>query len=165
MTRIANYCHICGARLSQRQVGGRDRPWCGACDHPIYFDPKVAVVAFIERGDSVLLVRRGMEPALGKWALPAGFVDHDEAPEAAALREVLEETGLTARIVELLAVYPKRDDGLADIVIAYRAVAVDGVEEAGDDADALGWFKRDALPELAFYPTRTLLGLWRKGAL
>ena len=163
--RRANYCHICGARLGERHSGGRVRPYCGACEQPIYFDPKVAVVVFIERGDAVLLVKRGMEPALGKWALPAGFVDHDEAPEAAAIRETLEETGLSARIVELLAVYPKRDDGLADIVIAYRAEVVGGVAEAGDDAVDLGWFRRDDLPPLAFYPTRTLLGLWRDGKL
>ena len=163
--RRANFCHICGGRLGERHIGGRERPWCGACEQPIYFDPKVAVAVFIERDDAVLLVKRGMAPALGKWALPAGFVDYDEAPEAAAIRETLEETGLSARIVELLAVFPKRDDGLADIVIAYRARAVGGVAEAGDDAADLGWFKRDALPPLAFYPTRTLLGLWRDGKL
>ena len=165
MTRVANYCHVCGARLGSRIVAGRERPYCARCDLPVFFDPKVAVVVFCERDDKALLVRRAMEPGKGLWALPAGFVDHDEAPEAAAIRETLEETGLVARIDELLAVYPKRDNGLADISIVYRASVLAGEPVAGDDADDVGFFGRDALPPLAFFPSRRILRLWREGKL
>lgn len=165
MSRIANYCALCGRPLTERLLGGRLRPYCAACEQPVYFDPKVAVVVFIERDNRVLLIRRAVDPGKGLWALPAGFVDHDEAPEAAAARETLEETGLHARIDKLLAVYPKRDDGLADIVIAYSATITSGQARAGDDAAAVGWFSRDELPPLVFYPSIALTSLWRKGAL
>lgn len=145
--------------------GGRMRPYCPACEQPIYFDPKVAVVVFVEREGRVLLIQRAVEPGKGKWALPAGFVDHDESPESAAIRETQEETNLVVRIDNLLAVYPKRDEGLADIVIAYSASIIEGVAVAGDDAANLGWFTRDNLPPLVFYPSITLTGLWRKGLL
>ena len=121
MTRIAKYCTHCGEPLVELQRDGRLRPYCNACETLVYFDPKVAVVVFIQRDDRVLLIQRAVDPGRGKWALPAGFVDHDEAPEAAAIRETMEETQLEARIEKLLAVYPKRDEGLADIVIAYSA--------------------------------------------
>ena len=146
MTRIANYCPVCGRPLVSRHLSGRMRPYCTSCDRPVYFDPKVAVVVFIERDDQVLLIQRAVDPGKGKWALPAGFVDHDEAPEEAAVRESLEETHLRIRIDKLLAVFPKRDHGLADIIIAYSAQILDGQPQAGDDAAEVGWFARDNLP-------------------
>ena len=165
MTRNANFCALCGMPLSRQQHGGRMRPYCEACQTPVYFDPKVAVVVFIQRDERVLLIQRAVDPGKGKWALPAGFVDHDEAPEAAAVRETLEETNLHAQIEKLLAVFPKRDDGLADIVIAYSARVIGGSAKAGDDAAALGWFDRENLPPLVFYPSITLTSAWRAGTL
>ena len=141
------------------------RPYCPSCDQPVYFDPKVAVVVFIERDDHVLLIQRALDPGKGKWALPAGFVDHDEAPEAAAARETREETNLRIQVDKLLAVFPKRDHGLADIIIAYSARLIDGDLRAGDDAAEVGWFARDNLPELVFYPSITLTRLWSIGEL
>ena len=165
MTRVANYCAQCGKPLISRQHSGRMRPYCTDCKQPVYFDPKVAVVVFLAQQDRVLLIQRAVDPGKGKWALPAGFVDHDEAPEAAARRETLEETGLEVRIDRLLAVFPKRDHGLADIVIAYSATRVSGELCAGDDAADVGWFEPEALPPLVFYPSITLTDMWRNGRL
>ena len=165
MTRIANFCAVCGGALESRHVSGRRRPFCPRCGTPVYFDPKVAVVVFIASAGRVLLIQRAVDPGKGKWALPAGFVDHDEAPEAAAIREIFEETHLRVRIAKLLAVFAKRDHGLADIIIAYSAEVLAGEARAGDDAAALGWFAPDALPPLVFYPSITLTRLWRRGEL
>ena len=165
MSRIANFCPACGNPLAQQFHTGRERPYCYSCDMPIYFDPKVAVVVFIELDDRVLLIRRAVDPGKGKWALPAGFVDFDEAPEEAAIRETLEETNLHVCIRKLLAVFPKRDNGLADIVIAYSASILSGDARAGDDAAEVGWFPRHNLPPLVFYPSITLTGMWRAGEL
>lgn len=165
MSRVANYCSLCGRPLTERMIGGRMRPYCASCEQPVYFDPKVAVVVFIERDGRVLLIRRAVDPGKGLWALPAGFVDHDEAPEAAAVRETLEETSLKVRVEKLLAVFPKRDNGLADIIIAYSATIRSGEAQAGDDAAEVGWFARDNLPPLVFYPSIALTNLWRKGEL
>ncbi len=162
MTRIANFCPICGTAL---QTNGAGRPQCPQCAHIVYFDPKVAVVAWVQDGPQVLLVQRAYDPQKGKWALPAGFVDHDEPPDAAAIREVREETGLEVRILALLDVFPKRDNGLADIVIAYRAQWVGGQLRPADDAADARWFTQRDLPELAFYPSQTLADRWLRGEL
>ena len=165
MRRIAKFCPDCGTPLIHKQYDGRERPYCPSCTRPIYTDPKVAVVAFIVQDNKLLLIQRGMNPGKGKWALPAGFVDYDEAPEEAAIRETLEETHLHVKIDKLLAVYPKKDNGLADIIIAYSAILIGGDIQAGDDASDVGWYTHDNLPELVFYPSITLTTLWRKGEL
>jgi ADP-ribose pyrophosphatase YjhB (NUDIX family) len=155
---------MCGTPLEQRQRTGALRLVCPACDHTVYFDPKVAVVVLILNGGHVLLVKRANDPLRGLWTLPGGFVDAREDPQAAAAREAFEETGLSVTIDRLLDVYFTPDDGgLADIVIAYAASVTGGGIRAADDAEAAAWFSREALPPLAFLPTQRLVRAWAAG--
>ncbi|MCU0513331.1 MAG: NUDIX hydrolase [Anaerolineae bacterium] len=165
MSRSARFCTLCGAPLALQSVHGTVRPVCTACGTVVYFDPKVAVVVFILHEEQLLLVQRAMDPGRGQWALPAGFVEYDEPPAEAAIREVREETGYDVVITGLLEVFPRKDDGLANIVIAYAARLTGGTLLAADDAAAAAWFTRDALPPLAFYPSRTLAARWQRGEL
>ncbi len=166
IARTARFCPGCGTPLEWVERFGRSRPVCPQCHQTVFFDPKVAVVAFVTAGDRLLLVKRSGDPGKGLWALPAGFVDYDEAPAAAAERETLEETGLTVRVTRLLDVLHRPDaDGYADIVIAYEAHAVAGVLLAADDAEAAGWFPRDALPQTALSTTHRLIARWLAGEL
>jgi 8-oxo-dGTP diphosphatase len=130
-----NFCQVCGAQLEQREAFGRIRPYCPSCGWVYFKDPKVAAAVLVEQDGRVLLVRRINVPQKGKWTLPAGFVDADEDPEQAAVRECLEETGLRVRIL-------------------YRGVVVGGSMSPKDDADAVGFFGPDELPPLAFEATR-----------
>lgn len=166
MTRVANFCPNCGDKLTPQEMHGRERPVCDECGYVVYFDPKVAVIAVVIRDERVLLVQRSVAPGIGKWACPAGFVDYDEAPAEAALRELKEETGLDGQIEGLIDVFPKKDNGLANIVIAYRVRIVGGTLVAGDDAQDAAWFTRNNLPPLVFYPSITLIGeRWQQGQL
>ncbi|MCR6660804.1 MAG: NUDIX domain-containing protein [Asticcacaulis sp.] len=98
--------------------------------HPV---PAVGVVCW--RGDEVLLIRRGRAPRLGEWSIPGGKVHRAEALEAAALRELLEETGVQAKISGLLAIYEIIEPGFHYILIDYGAEWLSGEPVAGDDAD------------------------------
>lgn len=100
----------------------------------------------------VLLVRRGGEPYKGEWALPGGFLRSDETAQEGALRELREETGLTASAIGELGVFsdPKRDPRERVITIAFYALVKPSEVEGGDDADEADWYSIDALPELAF---------------
>jgi len=104
--------------------------------------------------DKVLLVRRVMDPERGKWSLPSGYLDQGEDPQETAVREAFEETNLHVEIDGLLDVYhnPPAQGG-ASIFILYRARLLGGEPRAGDDADAVGFFALDDLPELAFTST------------
>ncbi len=99
--------------------------------------PRITVdcVVFDDR-DRLLLIWRRNPPFAGVCALPGGFVDDGETTEAAARRELHEETGLTARDLRLIGVYsdPKRDPRGHTISIAYLVVTADGTPTAGDDA-------------------------------
>lgn len=164
--RIANYCSRCGHALEQRERFGKLRPVCPQCGQTVFFDPKVAVVVFITDGDRVLLVQRMHPPAQGLWALPAGFVDADEDPAAAAVREAQEETGMIVEVDALLDVLHRPDpDGLADIIIAYSAHVTGGVLCAADDACDARWFARDALPEVGLVTTLKLLDGWAQNEI
>src|SRR5438445_10627868 len=71
--RRHRYCPACAAELVDREVEGRALPACPACDFIAFRDPKVvAVTALVEDGAAWLL-RRGIEPRLGEWALPGGY--------------------------------------------------------------------------------------------
>jgi 8-oxo-dGTP diphosphatase len=112
------------------------------------------VIATRERKPRVLLIRRKHEPFAGCWALPGGFVDMDEPLEAAARRELLEETGVrAARLVQLHTFGdPGRDPRGRTVSVVYLA-HVDArrvAPRAADDAAEVGWFALARLPKLAF---------------
>ena len=164
--RSIQFCPRCGIRLEQRERFGRLRPVCPNCDHTVFFDPKVAVVGLVARGDRVLLVKRTNDPGRGRWALPAGFMDADEDPRRAVERDIREETGLIVETEHLLELLHRPDaDGQADLVIAYKMRAVGGELLASDDAEDAGWFAKDSLPDLALATTDLLIRRWRAGEL
>jgi 8-oxo-dGTP diphosphatase len=95
--------------------------------------PCVGVVCW--RGDEVLLIKRGRAPRLGEWSIPGGKVELGETLGEAALRELLEETGVTAELAGLIEVYEILEPEYHYVLIDYAAHYVCGEPCAGDDAD------------------------------
>jgi len=103
----------------------------------------------------VLLIKRGHEPDVGKWALPGGFVEDDEELHEAAARELVEETGLA---INPDAFKQAATIGTVGRNTRFRTVTVVHVAHleqqmpviGGDDAAEAQWFSLDNLPELAF---------------
>jgi 8-oxo-dGTP diphosphatase len=160
------YCSRCGMRLVDREIEGRMRRSCPACKHVVWIHPTVGAVAAVMQEGTILLVRRRLEPFRGHWTLPAGYVEIDETPQAAALREVREETGLAIEILGLLDVLCNDDDPRRrGLVVAYLARPVGGSLAAGDDAEEAAFFEFGRLPEqLGFANNRRLLEeLGRRG--
>jgi 8-oxo-dGTP diphosphatase len=125
----------------------------------VYDYPRPAVSVDIviltrEEKPRVLLVRRKHEPFAGAWALPGGFVNMDEALQAAARRELFEETGVRAAKLEQLGTFgdPGRDPRGRVISVVYLAWVNPGAvrPRAADDAEAVGWFSLARPPHLAF---------------
>lgn len=159
-----NYCVRCGVILENQFIFGDIRPTCSSCNYIHFRDPKVAAVAFIHNNSEVLLVRRAMEPEKGKWALPGGYVDANEDPRHAAIREVKEETGLEVAITRLLDVIfippSNGENSVRPIVIIFEATVIKGKIQPQDDVDKVEWFTPDNLPELAFKSTYQTIQQW-----
>ena len=101
----------------------------------------------------VLLIRRGRAPFAGRWALPGGFVDQDEDLPVAAARELVEETGLDARLGPQLGAYgtPGRDPRGHTVSVVYLAWAPGAPAVTGlDDATDARWQPARRPPKLAF---------------
>ncbi|MDP6234962.1 MAG: NUDIX hydrolase [Candidatus Poseidoniaceae archaeon] len=114
---------------------------CDECNG--WLNPALAADSAVRRGDEVLLIQRKFPPMKGAWAFPGGFVERDEDPAHAAVRELKEETGLDGTNPKVLMVMgdPKRDPRKHIVSIVYE-VHVDEQQRpvAGDDAeDARFW--------------------------
>ena len=156
-----NYCPRCGHALEDREAFGRMRRCCPACDLIVFRDHKIAAGVLVEHAGKVLLVRRRMRPREGTWTFPAGFVEFDEDPADAAVRECREETGLEVELTSLLDVIAGREhERGADIVVVYCARLVGGELKADDDVDRVDFFALNELPPLAFRATRVALDKW-----
>lgn len=107
--------------------------------------PSVTVDIILTYKGELLMIKRGGHPALGKYALPGGFVEMTETVEHAAVRELTEETGISSVAVRQLRVWsqPERDPRTRIITVAFAATFIGDVPDAhaGDDADDAGWFE------------------------
>jgi len=145
-----NYCSQCGAALVTRVIEGRERAFCTECESPIYRNAKPCAGVLIIDSDSVLLVKRTNPPAVGSWSLPAGYLEIDETPREAAVRELGEETGLDAS-EDCLSLFDTQlvthEDGSQVLVIVYTTTVThtSGTPTAGSDAAAARFWKLDAL--------------------
>jgi 8-oxo-dGTP diphosphatase len=153
-----NFCPRCGFQLSHEHLYGQMREVCLNCKWIHFIDPKVAAAVLILQNERVLLVRRSNEPFRGMWTLPAGFINGSEDPAEAAVRECLEETGLSVRVMRVFDIVAGREHPRgADFVIVYQAEIISGEMAADDDADAVEWFDKNNLPPLAFRATQAVL--------
>lgn len=110
-----------------------------------------AVICF--RGNEVLLIKRGTAPRAGEWSIPGGRIEPGEAQEVAALRELSEETGVTAELRGKAAMIPAHFEGKDYHLHDFAAQWVSGEPRAGDDAS-----------EARFVPITEIdrLGMWPK---
>ena len=146
------FCHFCGFPLEYRFLEGQKRLYCIACKEPLYENPIPASCCVVTNDTGeILLVKRSVEPKIGMWCLPGGFMELGETHEEAALRELEEETGIKGKISDLLGV-------MAHPSLLYGSVAITGfwVENfsgqpfPGDDASDCAFFAYKKLPEVAF---------------
>ena len=154
------YCPACATPLKIKDVFGTQRPACSSCGHVVYHDPKVAATCIVEREGRILMIRRALQPGIGLWSMPGGYVDRGEVVEEAAAREVLEETGLIVDVGQLVGLFSEK--GRPVIVAAFAAKETGGALRAGTEAQEVGFFPQEDLPPLAFPRDVQILERWRE---
>ena len=153
------YCPRCGGGLDKRVVKANEpkRLVCQVCSFIFYQDPKVVAGTIFTLDGGIVLLKRGVEPALGKWVFPGGYVDRGEAVYDAAIRETKEESNLDVKLGPLLNIYsyPRSPN----VIVVYTAEVVSGTLAAADESVDARVFKPNEIPwdELAFDSTRDAL--------
>lgn len=146
---MAGYCQHCGALTILREVDGRVRSVCPSCGVVAYDQWKVSAGVRVVNEGKVLLVKRGHEPYKGKWHMPAGYVEIDEAPARAAEREALEETGLTVQANSLVDCYLDTEDPRGNVIILlFDAQVVKGSLTASVETEEVGFFSAGQIASL-----------------
>lgn len=155
------YCIQCAQPLRHAFVEeeGRERLLCAECGYIHYLNPKIVAGTIPVQDGGVWLLRRGIQPRLGAWTFPAGFMEMGETVPEAAARETREELNLAVDVGPLVGIYSH--PGMTTVHIVYVATPL-GVPSAGSEALEIGLFEPDEIPwdDLAFAATREALRDW-----
>jgi len=145
------FCSRCGQPLGLREEGGRLRPACPGCGQIVFGHFSVGVGGLIVRRGRILLVQRAHDPGRGRWTLPGGYVEEDEAPHDAIVREVLEETALTVVPRALLAIRHAQNAREQNLYLVF-SLALHGPPSAlrpdGREIADARWVRPDELASL-----------------
>ncbi len=157
--RRIDFCSQCGSptRLEVPADDTRERWVCGACGNIHYQNPLNVVGTLPVWGEKVLLCRRNIEPRLGYWTLPAGFMELGETAEQGAVRETIEEAGAT---VELQGLYTLLDVvRVGQLHFFFLARLLNTQFDPGPETQEARLFDEHEIPwdDLAFETVRTTL--------
>jgi ADP-ribose pyrophosphatase YjhB (NUDIX family) len=127
-----------------------ERDVCTSCGFIHYVNPKIVTGSVVRHDGGLLLCRRAIEPRIGFWTLPAGFMEVGETAEQAAIREAREEANAAIVIDRLLAVYTIAR--IAQVQIMYLAHLVEPRFSPGPESLEVRLMRWDEIPwdELAF---------------
>ncbi len=166
---FVKFCPQCGSLVEEREIDGVFRFVCKSCGKICYLNPPVVVcvVVWRRKGNGkreILLIKRGVEPERGKWALVGGFVEIGETLEDAVRRELKEEAGISWQgEIELILARHQESKRYGMVVVIGYAIEITGVDVevcAGDDAEEVAWFDEENLPKMPFESFEEVVRKW-----
>jgi 8-oxo-dGTP diphosphatase len=129
--------------------------------------PVVGIGGVVVENDHVLLIRRGTEPLIGQWSIPGGTLELGESLQAGVARELLEETNLQVRVLDLIEVFdrifPADHSGSSPVsgpryhyvIIDYLCERISGEPQAGSDVTDVAYVREEDLPQYQLTETAT----------
>ncbi len=153
------YCPVCRSDLVKRKKEGIPRIFCPECDWTDYANPLPSVAAFVRNDkNEILLIKRGVVPGKGSWALPTGFIEQHENPEDAVIRELREETNIEGRIKRLVGVYTEKTALYGNVLlIGYEMDVVSGKPRPGSDTTSARFYPVEKMPRIFFRSHRAVI--------
>ena len=146
------FCSQCGALVSRLTPPGdtHERFVCQTCQTVHYQNPKLVVGCIPEWEDQILLCRRAIEPRLGLWTLPAGFMEEGETLEEGAARETLEEAKARVTIEQMYVTLSLPE--ISQVYVLFRAKLHDLDFGPGAESLEVKLFSESDIPwdQLAF---------------
>jgi ADP-ribose pyrophosphatase YjhB (NUDIX family) len=158
--QLIQHCKSCGSAVTYRVPDDgdtRERAVCNAC-HTIHYENPLNVVGTVPVwGNQVLLCKRNIEPRLGKWTLPAGFMELNETVAEGAARETVEEAGAQFEMQELFALMNVTRVG--QVHFFFRAQLTSNIFEPGHETQEARLFAEHEIPwdEIAFRTVKETL--------
>ena len=157
------FCPACGKPVTERILEEDHRARLVCPDgHVTWRNPRLVVGTLPVRGAQVFLGRRGIEPGIGLWSYPGGFLEVGESAQEGARRETEEETLLKVEVGRLLGAYSRPH--AAVVTLIYEAQVVGGEALPGVETTEVRDFAPDEIPwgELAFSTTESALRDWMR---
>jgi ADP-ribose pyrophosphatase YjhB (NUDIX family) len=155
------YCHQCAGSLIIRIPEGDDKPrhCCIECDSIFYLNPKNVVGTLPFYDDKVLLCKRAIQPRIGKWTLPAGFMENGESSLNGAIRETTEEAGATVTVREDSLYTLFNLPSVNQVYMFFRAELANLDFSAGIESEEVALFSEPEIPweEIAFPVVKSTL--------
>ena len=145
-----SFCPYCGGALTDVIIEDKPRQRCSVCGRIIYENPIPSTAVAVMRNGRVMVVKRAVEPYIGEWCLPGGFLEITETPEKGALRELYEETGLIGSNPRLLGVRIQKSCRYLSVLLVGYLVDADGEPKPSDDASEIGYFAMDDVGRIPF---------------
>ncbi|MBO6521708.1 MAG: NUDIX hydrolase [Rhodospirillales bacterium] len=141
----------------------RERMVCVDCGFVHYDNPRIVTGAVCTWQDKILLCRRAIEPRIGYWTIPAGYLELNESVDEGAKREVVEESGANVDIGAFLGMFeiPR----ISQIYMIYEAAMISPALDPGPESSEAALFSWDEIPwqELAFPSVTWALEVFRAG--
>ncbi len=153
------YCPFCKGFLLQEWIDGRYRYFCSRCKWVHYENPlPAAACAAVNRRGEMLLTRRNLEPGMGRWALPGGFIEVNESPQNACLRELKEEAGIEGVITGLIGVYSQKVKKYGNVLVLGYAMKVTKRKfRLSREVKEIKFFRPGAIPYIPFSTHRNII--------
>jgi len=153
------FCPLCRYYLRRKQIDGHKRLLCQKCGW-IYYENPLPVVAcvVVDKEGKILIGKRNLKPGINKWALLGGFVESNETPEIACLRELKEETGIKGKIKRLIGIYIQKTreyDSL--LVVGYEVKISEKSLSLNNELKDARFFNKKDLPIIPFSSHRNII--------
>ena len=155
------YCQHCAAPLIIRVPEGDDKPrhCCDDCDVIFYQNPKNVVGTLTIHGEKVLLCKRAIQPRVGKWTLPAGFMENGESSLNGAIRETKEEAGANVILTDNSLYTLFNLPSINQVYMFFRAELAALEFNPGPESEDVALFSEAEIPwdEIAFPVVKSTL--------